>query len=185
MLSQKHRSGKKFCEQPSDPIHQGIVTTLTEFGKLSRYYNLDLVVSGQAARLPEPVAAWWYRVGTPILHKHYSQRQRAKDGALAMAMANTFGGVTSVIHHSEDRTPINDLATLMTHAGATRMVQKYGRLYSLQLVRWLAYLMSDLSHIGAYTARIEPLLGLDEPFALFLLDDTYFLNRKSWSIYRR
>jgi hypothetical protein len=182
-LSDKHRSGQKYCERPSDAVHQGIVSTLTEFGMLSRYYNLDLIVGGKAARLPEPVAAWWNRVGTPILAKHYSNRQRAKDTAQATAMAALIGGVTHVVHHSEDMTPISDIATLMTHGSATRIVQKYGRLYVLQLVRWLAYLMVDLSH-GADGAEIEALFGLHEPFVLFLNDDSYFLGRKTWSIYR-
>jgi hypothetical protein len=159
-LSNKYRSGKQYCEQPSDPVHHGIVMTLTEFGMLSRYYNLDLIVGGRAARLPEPVAAWWDRAGRPILARHHSERQRGKDRAQSIATAKLLGPAY-VLHHFEDTTPMSDLETLMMHVGATRIVQKYGRLYVLQLVRWLAYLMSDLSHTG----RIETVLGLDEPFA--------------------
>lgn len=182
-LAKKYRSGKEYSEQPAAPVHQGIVTTLTEFGRLSRYYNLDLIVGGTGARLPEPIAAWWQRVGTPILQKHYSERQRAKDAAQSAAMAALFGEVTHVVHHSEDMTPISDLETLSGHAGATRIVQKYGRLSVLQIVRWLAYLMVDLSYV-ANSAGIEPLFGSNEPFVLFLNDDRYFLSRKTWSIYR-
>ena len=182
-LSEKYRSGKEYCKRPAEPAHQGIIKTLTEFARLSRYYNLDLIAGGKAARFPEPVAAWWQRVGAPILAKHYSDRQRAKDAAQAAAMAALFGDVTHVLHHSEGAMPIRDLGTLMTHAGATRIVQKYGRLYVLQLVRWLAYLMVDLSQ-AAHVADIEPLFGSDEPFMLFLNDDSYFCNRKTWSIYR-
>jgi hypothetical protein len=49
---------------------------------------------------------------------------------------------------------------------------------------WLAFLMSDLSDIGAYNKQIEPLFGLNEPFVLFLNDDGYFIKRETWSIYR-
>jgi hypothetical protein len=182
-LSSKHRSSKPYCERPTDTIHHGVVATLTEFAKLSRYHNLDLIVGGKAARLPEPVAAWWDRVGNPILTRHYSDRQRAKDDAQSAAMAELLGPVTYVLHHAEDTTPITDMATLMTRGGATRIVQKYGRLYVFQIVRWLAYLMSDLAR-GARTADIEPLFGIEEPFVLFLNDDRYFLGRSTWSIYR-
>jgi hypothetical protein len=182
-LSEKYRAGEPYCERPADPIHEGIILCLTEFGVLSRYYNLDLIAGGKARRLPEPIAAWWSRVGRPILARHYSDRQRAKDAAQSAAMAELFGPVTSVLRHTEDQTPITDIATLMTHGGATRIVQKYGRLYVFQLVRWLAFLMTDLSH-AAHGKGIEAFYGLNEPFALFLNDDSYFLGRKSWSIYR-
>jgi hypothetical protein len=54
-LSLKHRTDKEHSVRPNEPVHQGIVKTLTEFGMLSRYYNLDLIVGGKARLLPEPV----------------------------------------------------------------------------------------------------------------------------------
>jgi hypothetical protein len=107
-----------------------------------------------------------------------------KDAANSPLTAAIMGDTSHVLHHSEEGVTIDAIATLMLHGGATRIVQKFGRLYVLQMVRWLAFLMSDLSHLGAYQRRIEPLLGLNEPFVLFLNDDNYFLGRKTWSIYR-
>src|ERR1700730_244824 len=43
-ISTKQRAGKDYSDRPCNPTHQGIVITLTEFGRLSRYYNLDLIV---------------------------------------------------------------------------------------------------------------------------------------------
>ena len=73
---------------------------------------------------------------------------------------------------------------MMTRAGATRIVQKYGRLYVMQLIRWLSMIIWELSHKGAYELRIEALLGLDEPFRIFCNEDRYLIGRKTWSIYR-
>lgn len=89
-----------------------------------------------------------------------------------------------VIHHTEEGTEINDVGTFFAHAGVTAVVQKYGRLYTLQIVRWLSSILYELSHRGAYEKRIESLLGLNEVFAIFGNDDRYLRDRKTWSIYR-
>jgi hypothetical protein len=66
-ISLRYRSGQEYSIRPKEPIHQGIVTVLSEFGILSRYYNLDFLAGGKAAKLTEPIAAWWTRVDVPIL----------------------------------------------------------------------------------------------------------------------
>jgi hypothetical protein len=171
-------------QRPTDAIHQGIVQTLDEFATLSRYYNLDLLVGGRASQLPEPIGAWWRRVGMPILERHYSQKQQEKDRAEAAAMQAILGAQTAVLHHTEEGDLIGSLDALSVRAGATRVVQRYGRVYSLQIVRWLVEGISALAHIGAYDRQIDALSGLHEPFVLFLNDDDYFRGRKTWSIYR-
>ena len=176
-------STSEYRKRPNDGVHQGIIRTLSEFGTLTRYYNLDLLAGGKAAKLPEPVGAWWKRVGGPILSQHYTARQREKDNATADGLAEMFGARVIVRHHSETGESMNDVATLVRRAGATRVIQTYGRLYVLQIVRWLSYAISDLAQEAAYTHKFEPFLGLDEPFKVFLNDDRCFRRRKSWSIY--
>jgi hypothetical protein len=184
LLAAKYLAGKEYCDRPNSPIHQGIVTTLAEFAELSRYYNLDLIGGGKAARLPEPVGAWWQRVAIPILDAHYSPQRRAKDRARAAMIGEVLGDFTSVLHHTEQGEVIDTVEALSERADATAVVQKYGRLHVLQLVRWLSSILSEISHAGAYKARIQALLGLDEPFVLFGNDDKYLRDRKTWSIYR-
>lgn len=99
-------------------------------------------------------------------------------------MVEMLGGHSIVLHHEENGTEINDLGVFFARAGLTATVQKYGRLYTLQIVRWLASILSELSHVGGYQKRIEPLLGLNEPFAMFGCDDQYLRDRKTWSIYK-
>jgi hypothetical protein len=179
-IARKYRDGKEFATRPSSAIHDGIVLTLSEFGKISRYYNLDLVAGGRGAQLPEPIGAWWKRVGVPILEKHYAPAAKKRDADNAAAIGALLGPVTLVLHHDETGNQITDLAEASALTGATRIVQKYGQLYSLQLVRWLAFTISELSHVGAYRKRIEALLGLNEPFIPFMNDDSYLKSRTSW-----
>lgn len=183
-LSIKWRNSKDYSERPNLEVHQGIVETLTEFAKSSRYYNLDFL-TGVKKQFPEPVSAWWRRVGQPILQKHYSQRQRKKDEEQSKFIHNLLSEHTSILYHNEYENNIDSIEALMMQAKATKIDQKYGMFYTLQIVRWLAFLIADISHIGAYQYSREPLFGLDERFFIFMNTDAFLKGRKTWSIYRR
>jgi hypothetical protein len=183
-MSSRRQSPSEYAKRPNERVHQGIIQTLSEFSELSRYYNLDLLTGGKAASLPEPVGAWWRRVAEPILSQHYAVSQRKKDNAIANGLDKMWREHAHILHHSELGETMNDFATLFRHAGATRVVQNYGRLYVLQIVRWLNYTLSVLVFEAAYTHRLEPFFGLEEPFKVFLNDDHYFRTRKTWAIYR-
>jgi len=182
-LSAKYRAGQQYAERPNEEIHNGIIMTITEFGKLSRYYNLDLLTGGSAASLPEPIEAWWQRVGQPILSKHYTERQRERDHQKAAALDTLMSDKVSVFYHTESTAPITNIEDLVLRAAATRVIQKYGRMYTLQIVRWLAYLISDLARTGA--SIVPGLFGLEELFQIFRIPDTYFRDRTVWSLYPR
>lgn len=172
-----------YASRPNDPIHQGIETTLSEFATKSRYYNLAYI-AGAAGDQIDPISKWWEKVAKPICDRHYSESQRRKDEAQAVFMGKLLDSHSSVLHHTEEGAEINDCGTLFARAGATAVVQKYGRLYTLQIVRWLSSIISQLSQTGAYEKKIEPLLGLDEAFRIFICDDRNFREQKTWSIYR-
>ena len=180
-ISSRYRSGKIYAERPNTVIHQGIIAGLSEFGILSRYYNLDFL-AGSAMNFPEPIEGWWTRVGVPILADHYSPAQREKNQASAIASAALMGP-SFVLHHAEDGTPIDDVQALAQRALATRVVQKFGRLYTLQIIRWLAFLISDLAGLAAPGHHVEAFFGLDEAFAIFRNEDRYLKSRKRLTIY--
>ena len=54
----------------------------------------------------------------------------------------------------------------------------------MQIVRWLATILAELSRKGAYQHRIEAFLALPKPFIIFQNDDAYLRGRQTWSIYR-
>ena len=110
--------------------------------------------------------------------------QKSKDDAQGQFVQAIVGDSAKVIHHAEDGAEIDDLSTRLGRLKSTVVVQKYGRLYTLQIVRWLASVISELSYRGAYGERIESLLGLDEPFSRFCNEDQYLRDHRTWSIYR-
>ena len=183
-IALKHPTDDSWTLRPTLPIHSAIVACLSEFAKSTRYYNLAFLSSGKAARKSDPIESWWTEVGMRILEQHYSDRQRAKDAAQGKMMSALLAPHTHVIHHEEAGHTISSIEAMMVHSGATRVVQKYGRLYVMQLVRWFSMIMIKLAQKGAYEHRIEALLGLEEPFLMFCNEDRYLRERKTWSICR-
>jgi len=172
-----------YASRPSDPIHKGIEETLSKFATRSRYYNLDYI-TGATGQEFDPIAMWWAKVAKPICERHYADRQRKKDSNAALFATKHLGGCSLVLSHVEAGTEIDDIGGVFGRTSKTAVVQKYGRLYTLQMVRWLASILGELSFSGAYRQGIEPLLGLKEPFRIFGNDDHYLRDRKTWSIYR-
>jgi hypothetical protein len=154
------------------------VNTLSDFGYLTRYYNLDLIAGGKARLMAEPIRAWWTEVGQPILKEHYTPRKQKKDQASAAATAALITPA-HVFRCDEEGKIISDVEALAQRAGASRIVQRYGRLHTLQIVRWLSFLIVDI----CTRQQIEAFFGLGERFAIFMNRDAYFRTRKTWSIY--
>lgn len=181
-IADKLDSTRKYRDRPNDPIHRGIAECLSLFSDKTRYYNLNYL-AGKSSNQNDPIALWWEKVAVPICNRHYSAKQRHKDQEEGRFMEAMIGETATVFHTAEDGEPIRDIQTLCSRRNATRVVQKYGRMYTLQIVRWMSSIMIELAHTGAYGKRIEALLGLHEPFTMFYNEDCYLRERKRWSNY--
>lgn len=174
---------RHYADEPDTLIHKAIITTLSDFADKTRYYNLDFI-TGAAGQRTDPIKTWWEKVAGPICTRHYTERQRRKDAENTALLTSLFGDNSAVLHFAEDGSMIREVQEFFGRAGTTAVVQKYGRLYTLQIIRWLATILYELSHSGAYCSRIEALLDLHDPFMIFCNDDWYLRRRKSWSIYK-
>jgi hypothetical protein len=181
-ISHRRRAGKEFADLPSTPIHKGIIETLTEFAQVARYYNLDLL-RGRSRASGDPLAVWIARVGKPILEKHYSQKQRGRDRQKARKLEDDMSRVVSFIHHHrEDGVPLESFESAALHSSETEVIQKYGRLYTLQIIRFLAFLLSDVGKIARRNS-VEKLPYFNDFFLIFINQDAVFKSRRTWSIY--
>lgn len=169
--------------RPRDTIHRQIEHVLSMFAVRQRYYNLDYL-SSEARGQEDPVAMWWSKVAVPILDRHHSKKQMEKDEEDARAIQGLAGSSMIVEHSAESGELIQSAHDLFAQARTTRVVQKYGRLYTLQIVRWLSSIIFELSYKGGYELGIDAFVGMHEPFSLFLNEDRYLRERKTWSIYR-
>ena len=134
--------------------------------------------------MPEPIQRWWTEVATPILALHGGGRRTAARQAQAAARVAPLEKACFVLHHAEAGQPIRSLHAMMQQAQSAAVVQRHGRLYVMQLVRWLATIISELAREGAYQHGIQAFLALPEPFTMFQNDDAYLRGRKTWSFYR-
>lgn len=183
-IGHTHAAHEKWSARPATPIHAAIVANLTDFAKLTRYYNLASLSGGKAAQPVEPIQRWWVEVGTPILALHGQRGSGGIRRAQGAAQIASLEAAVFVLRHGEADQPIRSLAAMMQHAQATAVVQRHGRLYVMQIVRWLATVLAEIARDGAHKRQIEAFLALPEPFAMFLNDDAYLRGRKTWSIYR-
>jgi hypothetical protein len=169
---------------PCSPIHQGIIQTLSEFAKKTRYYNLDYLTSeNYALKSDDPLNAWYNNVIVPILKLHYNKSQRAKHIQNATTIDSMMNGCASVIHHAEDGSFINNVFVASLDATKAEFAIPYSRMYIMQIMRFISLVFSDLS-FSAMELSNKEIPYFSEFFAIFNNDDSYFKRRKTWSIYK-
>ena len=85
------------------------------------------------------------------------------------------------MHTDEAGAALNTVYALSYHTGETKIVRRWAPVYVLQIARWLAFTLYDLSHAGAYEHRIGALVGLHEHFVAFMNDDRVLKSRRVWT----
>lgn len=169
---------------PSSEIHSGIITVLTDFANnITRYYNLDLITGNpRVAQRDDPTEAWFQMVVTPVLKKHYGVKQQERHRKNAQIISALMQPITMVRHVAESGEPLETVFDASLQTGITEYAKPYVRMYVLQLVRFIGRLLGKLGYT-AYGSGLDTIPHLSEFFAIFNNDDSYFLRRKSWSIY--
>ncbi len=146
--------------RPIQEIPQKILECLDSFAdaRRGRYANFASLDNPNLTG-DEPVNKWWGEVAECILEKHYygkvAQRRVEGSAELIDAMISPF---TMVIHTNENGNTMLDVKSASIRTGQNAIVQKWGRYYSLAIVRWLATVLSELSHIACYKHGIDGFL---------------------------
>lgn len=154
---------------------------LANFAKATRYYNLDYI-GGGAKNHVDPIRAWWEEVAEKILARHTDARTQ-KARAQAKIVDVLAASSVDVMHTAEDGSPITGLGSLIARGAESLVVQRYGSLYALQIVRWISFLVHDLSQYAGYTMRIDGLFGVYERVRLFMRSDARLRRKRRWSLY--
>ncbi|QHW96292.1 hypothetical protein [Klebsiella variicola] len=170
--------------RPIQEIPQKILQCLDSFAdaRRGRYANFASLDNPNLTG-DEPVNKWWGEVAECILEKHYygkvAQRRVEGRAELNDAMISPF---TMVIHTNESGNTMLDVKSASIRTGQNAIVQKWGRYYSLTIVRWLATVFSELSHIACYEHSIDGFFGLNEYFDSYTVDDSFLKTRKVWPL---
>ncbi|HXJ01399.1 MAG TPA: hypothetical protein VNH44_09250 [Micropepsaceae bacterium] len=179
-IRQRYKETDEFRKYPADEIVSEVVACLSEFAKATRYYNLDYLVGGKSVNARDPIGLWFERVGSAVLERHYKLSQRRKDSAVAAELGSVLDRASHIRFTAEDGSPISDAKSMFAHSARTAVVQKWGQFYAIQLVRYLAVLLMDLSH-EAYKRRFDFVPDMSDHFRVFYNHDSYIKTRKTWA----
>lgn len=171
--------------KPADPICWAAVNCLDAFADASRgrYANFEQIGNPAFDPNNEPVNRWWIKVVEPVLDKHYRGKSAEAGVRQRAAMIDAMiGHATLVRHVNEQGMMMTSVATASERTGQTTWARKYGRFYTLSVVRWLCDIFEKLINMAAYDKNIGALFGHNEYFHTYLVPNSFLLNRKEWPL---
>jgi len=180
----KHGLSLDFSK-PSDPICWAVIDCLDAFANAAkgRYANFEAIGNPNFDAANEPVNKWWSEVVELILDKHYRGRAAERGVQHYAENINTsIGNISSVLFLDENGRMMTDLQVASERSGHAREAQKYGRFYTLCVVRWLSDIFCELVHQATCQNGIDVLFGHDEFFYTYRAKDSFLLTRKLWPL---
>ena len=149
--------------------------------KRGRYANFKTPPYTNTPTNSEPIELWWTKIAIPILNAHYlGSKTENKVRKKADWDAQEFGGKTFVLRVNELGKIMTDLKTVILWEGQSPTVQKYGRFYTLRVVRWLAIVFNALCHLGGYQYNIASLIEHGSLFTEYRGSDRDLEHYKKW-----
>ena len=82
----------------------------------------------------------------------------------------------------EQGTIMANIAPASERTGQTDWARKYGRFYTLSVVRWLSDIFDKLVHQAVYGKNIDALFGHNELFMTYRVPNSFLLTRKQWPL---
>lgn len=171
--------------RPTDNISNSIVACLDAFAdaKRGRYANFQALGDPNFESEFEPIRKWWMEVAERILQKHYAnttkERRVNSNAELSHALLSD---VSSVHYFNETGDVMQDVRTASVRTGQTEIVQKFGRYYALQIVRWLACAHRAISDLASHDMGLDAFYGHSEYFDTYRVDDNFLKTRKVWPL---
>ncbi|MFV0622580.1 hypothetical protein ACBY01_01035 [Sphingomonas sp. ac-8] len=170
---------------PENAICAAVIGCLDAFSDASkgRYANFEAIGNPSFDPANEPVTKWWTEVVELILDTDYRGTKREVGVKSRAALFEAIvGRVTLVRFRDESGNRMTDVATASERTGQSEWAQKYGRFYSLAVVRWLAHIFDEMTHAAGYQPGLESLFGHYEYFQTYTVDDRLLLTRKIWPL---
>ena len=180
----RNRRGVRSYSLPRRPISGAIISQLDEFADAGRgrYANFMRLTDSAAVQY-EPVRGWYKNVGLEILRLHFEgSSKQEKAEAWAYALQGTVGESSLVRHTHESGDPIETIGEASFRSAENKVMQKYGRFYSFEIVRYVSSVFKELSRERGYQDGGRLWFGHYEHFNTFTVQDSYGLNRKRWPL---
>ncbi|NQD37739.1 hypothetical protein HPT27_11945 [Permianibacter sp. IMCC34836] len=164
-------------ETPSTPVHQAIISLLSDFAEGDRYSNINFLVGSN--RQSDPIAAWFTQVDLPLFKSRITANKKQKIADNARAVSQLIGPFAQVLYTSETGSEITDVEEASNSTGIFEAVAPYRQLHVLQIIRFWSELLRELQHLSQSIGK-DDIPFLCELFAAFRNDDAYMKTRKTW-----
>lgn len=171
-------------KRPKNDISDKIIDCLDAFadaarGRYANYAALGDPNLGQN----EPIQRWWDDVATRILECHYKGKSvQTNCKARAEILHKMMSERSTVLHINESGALMQDIRTASLRACQTEVVQRFGRYYSLIVIRWLSSLLSVLSFKACYQHNMAVFFGVWEYLQTYTVEDEFLKRRKVWPL---
>lgn len=168
--------------RPDNRICEAIVRCLDAFADASqgRYANFEAIGNSNFKAVDEPIHKWWAEVVEPILSSHYRGTRREAKVRVQAAQVDALIGASAFVRFVDEQGGVmSDVASASERTGQSQYAQRYGRFYTLSIVRWLSDVFRGLVH---QAAGIGALFGHDEFFNTYRNDNSFLLTRKHWPL---
>lgn len=177
-ISKNLHNSTECSKRPNEEIHKKIVSILSEFSKSTRYFNLDYLTQVTSTNR-DPIERWQNEV-EPLVYNIYCSTRRNKQatsGTNAEIYSHSKNGVTV----SNSNSIIDAIGRDEWGYGEIQIVKKFGKMYALQIIRWLKRIANDLSEKMANSPRTICLAYFHEPYVIFENDDKFFCSRRTFN----
>lgn len=155
----------------SFPIHNAIINELNDFANRTRYHNLDKL--GQK-NIFDPITSWKKNVIKYIQEndiKRYSLSKEDKELASKLDACTVF-----------DMQNIASWKDMMIQSKEDPQIEKFLRLYIMQIIREYSQLLIEISNFG-WEERNENIPYFKEIFCWLVQTDSWYKSHKTYSIY--
>jgi len=167
----------QFLKDLDDPIHEAIISVLSDFALGDRYSNIDLLVG--ARRHNDPVASWFENVDKLIYQTKVRAKRKEKIKNNAAFIGSVLGPSAIVLHTSEAGDEIRDVEEASKMTGIWHAVAPQRQLYVVQIIRYWVELLGLLQY-EAMKLPGNDIPHFGEIFALFYNEDSYIKTRRSF-----
>ncbi|WP_371787426.1 hypothetical protein [Streptomyces albidoflavus] len=160
-------------EIPDGPIFDAAVTILSDFARVTRYYNIDVLTGKEPTA--DPVARWFLGVGIPLMRT----RKKNPDVQWARLVDDAAGDAVSIRFTDLGGNPVSSFEDMARITKDSEFIARESTFLCAKLARYA---------ISVFVARAEQAsqsMGLpyfEEFFYPLLLEDSALKKRKTFML---
>lgn len=174
-------TGDADLRRPATDVHRSIVDILSAFALGGRYSHLDSLGGSNGAKSAE--RQWEADVISPLADQHLKARKRLEilDQENRTIVLSEKLSQNAVVRLTDlDGEVHTTLAASHARIALCKATVPWSRLYTLQIGRWMAYVLCELGYLGPTLPGDPTIPYLTDFFSWLINDDARLRRRKTF-----